>query len=148
MDQYLRLTYDILCVHIFGYKPWHSYFMLLQLIIGKKKMVIRKSSNGCCLQLQYNVLHNWLFFNSIAVKFPYLVQKKLKPGQEIRRVTQLEWKTIESDLTKPFVASGLQFVPLPVSFIFFLLFFVWVEYCFMWRYFLCLICIFNFFCSF
>ncbi|KAL1560473.1 putative hydrolase isoform X2 [Salvia divinorum] len=51
---------------------------------------------------------------SIAVKFPYLVQKKLKPGQEVRRVTQLNWKTIESDLTKPFMASGLQFVPLPV----------------------------------
>ncbi|KAG6419354.1 hypothetical protein SASPL_121574 [Salvia splendens] len=51
---------------------------------------------------------------SIAVKFPYLVQKKLKPGQEVRRVTQLDWKYIESDLTKPFIASGLQFVPLPV----------------------------------
>lgn len=50
------------------------------------------------------------------MKFPYLVQKKLKPGQEIRRVAQLEWKNVESDLKKPFVASGLQFVPLPVSF--------------------------------
>ncbi|KAL0398300.1 UNVERIFIED_CONTAM: putative hydrolase [Sesamum radiatum] len=51
---------------------------------------------------------------SIAVKFPYLVQKNLKPGQEIRRVAQLDWKTIENDCTKPFVASGLEFVPLPV----------------------------------
>ncbi|XP_020554098.1 putative hydrolase C777.06c [Sesamum indicum] len=51
---------------------------------------------------------------SIAVKFPYLVQKNLKPGQEIRRVAQLDWKIIESDCTKPFVASGLEFVPLPV----------------------------------
>ena len=66
------------------------------------------------------MLHNLLFFNSIAVKFPYLVQKKLKPGQEVRRVTQLDWKNIESDLTKPFMASGLQFVPLPVSYILFL----------------------------
>ncbi|KAK6143906.1 hypothetical protein DH2020_024254 [Rehmannia glutinosa] len=31
------------------------------------------------------------------VKFPYLVQKKLKPGQEIRRVAQLDWKIIEND---------------------------------------------------
>ncbi|KAL3616864.1 hypothetical protein CASFOL_039258 [Castilleja foliolosa] len=51
---------------------------------------------------------------SIAVKFPYLVQKKLKPGQEVRRVAQLDWKIIENDCTKPFVASELQFFPLPV----------------------------------
>ncbi|XP_042483585.1 putative hydrolase C777.06c [Macadamia integrifolia] len=52
--------------------------------------------------------------DSIAVKFPYLVQKKLKEGQEIRRVAQLDWKVIDGDCDKPFVASGLQFVPLPV----------------------------------
>ncbi|KAL7129629.1 hypothetical protein ABFS83_13G081200 [Erythranthe nasuta] len=51
---------------------------------------------------------------SIAVKFPYLVQKKLKPGQEIRRVAQLDWKIIENDCNKPFVVSGLRIVPLPV----------------------------------
>ncbi|KAL3833671.1 hypothetical protein ACJIZ3_008407 [Penstemon smallii] len=51
---------------------------------------------------------------SIAVKFPYLVQKKVKLGQEIRRVAQLEWKIIESDISKSFVASGLKFIPLPV----------------------------------
>lgn len=55
--------------------------------------------------------------NSIAVKFPYLTQKKLKPGQEIRRVAQLDWKIIENDCRKPFVVSGLQFAPLPVSFV-------------------------------
>ncbi|KAL6206892.1 hypothetical protein ACLB2K_024138 [Fragaria x ananassa] len=51
---------------------------------------------------------------SIAVKFPYLVQKKLKEGQEVRRVTQLDWRIIEGRCETPFVASGLQFVPLPV----------------------------------
>ncbi|GKU92636.1 hypothetical protein SLEP1_g6343 [Rubroshorea leprosula] len=51
---------------------------------------------------------------SIAVKFPYLVQKKLKEGQEVRRVAQLDWKIIEEQCDKPFVASGLRFVPLPV----------------------------------
>ncbi|KAL9269821.1 putative hydrolase [Drosera capensis] len=51
---------------------------------------------------------------SIAEKFPYLVQRKLQEGQEIRRVAQLDWKIIESDCTKPFLASGLQFIPLPV----------------------------------
>lgn len=52
---------------------------------------------------------------SIAVKFPYLVKKKLKEGQEVRRVAQLDWRIIEECCEKPFVASGLQFVPLPVS---------------------------------
>lgn len=51
------------------------------------------------------------------MKFPYLVQKKLKAGQEVRRVAQLDWQIIENDCTKPFIASGLEFVPLPVSFI-------------------------------
>lgn len=51
------------------------------------------------------------------MKFPYLVQKKLKAGQEVRRVTQLDWQIIENDCTKPFVASGLEFIPLPVSFL-------------------------------
>ncbi|KAL3576379.1 hypothetical protein D5086_021662 [Populus alba] len=52
--------------------------------------------------------------DSIAEKFPYLVQKQLKPGQEIRRVAQLDWHIIEEDHQRPFVASGIQFVPLPV----------------------------------
>ncbi|VAI12749.1 unnamed protein product [Triticum turgidum subsp. durum] len=52
--------------------------------------------------------------DSISQKFPYLVKKKLKGGEEVRRVAQLDWRIIESDLQKPFTASGLQFVPLPV----------------------------------
>ncbi|KAG8092883.1 hypothetical protein GUJ93_ZPchr0012g20086 [Zizania palustris] len=52
--------------------------------------------------------------DSIAQKFPYLVRKKLKEGEEIRRVAQLDWRIIESDLHKPFTTSGLEFVPLPV----------------------------------
>ncbi|KAL3576382.1 hypothetical protein D5086_021665 [Populus alba] len=52
--------------------------------------------------------------DSIAEKFPYLVQKQLKPGQQIRRVAQLDWHIIEEDHQRPFVASGIQFVPLPV----------------------------------
>ncbi|CAK9151967.1 unnamed protein product [Ilex paraguariensis] len=51
---------------------------------------------------------------SISVKFPYLLRKKLKEGQEVRRVAQLDWKIIENDCEKPFVASGLKLIPLPV----------------------------------
>ncbi|KAH7545186.1 hypothetical protein FEM48_Zijuj01G0067000 [Ziziphus jujuba var. spinosa] len=50
---------------------------------------------------------------SLAVKFPYLVQKKMKEGQEVRRVAQLDWRIIEESYEKPFVASGIKFVPLP-----------------------------------
>ncbi|XP_059665880.1 putative hydrolase C777.06c [Cornus florida] len=52
--------------------------------------------------------------DSITAKFPYLVQKKLKAGQEVRRVAQLDWTIIENDCEKPFVASGLELIPLPV----------------------------------
>ncbi|XP_021647662.2 putative hydrolase C777.06c isoform X2 [Hevea brasiliensis] len=52
--------------------------------------------------------------DSIALKFPYLIKKKLREHTEIRRVAQLDWKIIEEDCRRPFVASGIQFVPLPV----------------------------------
>ncbi|KAF3323093.1 hydrolase [Carex littledalei] len=52
--------------------------------------------------------------DSIAMKFPYLATKNLKEGQEVRRVAQLDWRIIESNLEKPFLCSGLEFVPLPV----------------------------------
>jgi hypothetical protein len=43
-----------------------------------------------------------------------LVKKKLKEGEEARRVVQLDWRIIDSDIQKPFTTSGLEFVPLPV----------------------------------
>lgn len=52
--------------------------------------------------------------NSVSEKFPYLVSRKLKEGAEIRRVAQLDYKIIEDSTDKPFIASGLHFVPLPV----------------------------------
>ncbi|CAH9104211.1 unnamed protein product [Cuscuta epithymum] len=57
---------------------------------------------------------NQYAMDSLAVKFPYLAQKKLKDGQVVRRVAQLDWRIIENDPKKPFVASGLDFIPLPV----------------------------------
>ncbi|KAL2341086.1 hypothetical protein Fmac_009026 [Flemingia macrophylla] len=52
--------------------------------------------------------------DSIAEKFPYLVRKKRKEGEEIRRVAQIEWNIIADDCNQPFFASGLKFTPLPV----------------------------------
>lgn len=68
---------------------------------------------SCDLICNFLKLAVWI---SISVKFPYLVQKKLKEGQEVRRVAQLDWQIIEDHYEKPFVASGLRFTPLPVSF--------------------------------
>ncbi|KAI5078792.1 hypothetical protein GOP47_0006463 [Adiantum capillus-veneris] len=51
---------------------------------------------------------------SVAAKFPYLMQKILKEGQEIRRVAQLDWKIIDDKLGASFDAAGLTFSPLPV----------------------------------
>ncbi|KAL1366594.1 putative hydrolase C777.06c isoform X2 [Arachis ipaensis] len=51
---------------------------------------------------------------SLETKFPYLVNKKLKEGQEIRRVAQFSWNIIAEDCNQPFFASGLKLTPLPV----------------------------------
>ncbi|XP_061338490.1 putative hydrolase C777.06c isoform X2 [Gastrolobium bilobum] len=52
--------------------------------------------------------------DSMEKKFPYLVQKKHKEGQEIRRVAQFCWNVIADDCNQPFFASGLKLIPLPV----------------------------------
>ncbi|XP_052179566.1 putative hydrolase C777.06c [Diospyros lotus] len=52
--------------------------------------------------------------DSVGAKFPYLLKKKDQEGRFARRVAQLDWKIIENDCKKPFVASGLELVPLPV----------------------------------
>ncbi|XP_062215149.1 putative hydrolase C777.06c [Phragmites australis] len=52
--------------------------------------------------------------DSVAARFPYLVKKKLGEGDDFARATQLDWRIIEGDIDKPFVSSGLEFVPLPV----------------------------------
>uniref|UniRef100_A0ACD5WBN4 Uncharacterized protein n=1 Tax=Avena sativa TaxID=4498 RepID=A0ACD5WBN4_AVESA len=52
--------------------------------------------------------------DSVGGKFPYLVKQKMGEGNEVTRVAQLDWTIIESDVDKPFVSSGLEFVPLPV----------------------------------
>lgn len=57
----------------------------------------------------------FVLFDSIAVKFPQLMTKKPKEGQDARWVAQLDWKIVEGNCEKPSVASGLQFIPLPVS---------------------------------
>ncbi|RZB96138.1 putative hydrolase [Glycine soja] len=52
--------------------------------------------------------------DSVEKRFPYLVQKKHKEGQEMRRVALLCWNIIADDCNRPFFASGLKLIPLPV----------------------------------
>lgn len=55
---------------------------------------------------------------SVVSKFPYLVSKKRKEGEELRRVAQFDWRiierSIERSLDSSFEAAGLTFTPLPV----------------------------------
>ncbi|RCV33558.1 hypothetical protein SETIT_7G092100v2 [Setaria italica] len=52
--------------------------------------------------------------DSITRRFPYLVEQKPEDGDEDAQAAKIDWKIIEEDVEKPFVASGLEFVPLPV----------------------------------
>jgi len=53
-------------------------------------------------------------FYSVAARFPNLVKQKLQEGDDFARPAQLDWTIIEGDVDKPFVASELEFWPLPV----------------------------------
>jgi len=43
------------------------------------------------------------------------MEQKPEDGDEDAQATKIDWKIIEDDVDKPFVASGLEFVPLPVT---------------------------------
>jgi hypothetical protein len=50
----------------------------------------------------------------VAARFSNLVEQKLQGIDDFARPAQLHWTIIEGDVDKPFVASELQFWPLPV----------------------------------
>ncbi|XP_025791583.1 putative hydrolase C777.06c [Panicum hallii] len=52
--------------------------------------------------------------DSVAARFPNLVKQNLQEGDDFTRPSQLNWMIIEGDVEKPFVASELEFLPLPV----------------------------------
>ncbi|XP_074560074.1 putative hydrolase C777.06c isoform X1 [Curcuma longa] len=52
--------------------------------------------------------------DSVTKRFPYLAKRNLKEGHVFRFTSQLDWKIIDDDIEKPFIASGLKFIPLPV----------------------------------
>uniref|UniRef100_A0A453SD93 Metallo-beta-lactamase domain-containing protein n=1 Tax=Aegilops tauschii subsp. strangulata TaxID=200361 RepID=A0A453SD93_AEGTS len=52
--------------------------------------------------------------DSIARRFPYLVEQRPEDGDEDAQAAKIDWKIVQDDVEKPFVASALEFVPLPV----------------------------------
>lgn len=43
------------------------------------------------------------------------MEQKPEDGDKDAQAAKIDWKIIEDDVDKPFVASGLEFVPLPVT---------------------------------
>jgi hypothetical protein len=43
------------------------------------------------------------------------MEQKPEDGDEDAQAAKIDWRIIEDDVDKPFVASGLEFVPLPVT---------------------------------
>ncbi|KAM3277858.1 hypothetical protein ACQJBY_045631 [Aegilops geniculata] len=73
--------------------------------------VVQSSNHRNDVDDQVPVFLTRFTMDSVAARFPYLVKRELGEGDEIAR---LEWTIIGSDVDKPFVSSGLEFVPLPV----------------------------------
>jgi hypothetical protein len=70
---------------------------------------------------QILITENFLvFWISVEIRFPYLVQKNLKEEKELHQVAQLDWKIIENNCERPFNVADLKFTPLPVGLHFFI----------------------------
>nr|CAB3498675.1 unnamed protein product [Digitaria exilis] len=54
-------------------------------------------------------------FYSVAARFPNLVKQSLQEYDDFAKPSQLDWTIIEDDVDKPFIASELEFSPLPVG---------------------------------
>ncbi|XP_062184366.1 putative hydrolase C777.06c [Phragmites australis] len=83
-------------------------------ILGLDDIWVVQPSNGENDADQIPIFLTQFTMDSIAARFPYLVERKQEDGDEDARGALLDWKIIEDDVNKPFTSSGLQFVPLPV----------------------------------
>ncbi|KAK3142676.1 hypothetical protein QOZ80_4BG0349830 [Eleusine coracana subsp. coracana] len=83
-------------------------------VLGLDDVWVVQPSNGRNGFEQIPIFLTQFTMDSIASRFPYLLSQKPEDGDEVAQAAQLEWKIIEGDVDKPFIASGLEFVPLPV----------------------------------
>ncbi|TVU14630.1 hypothetical protein EJB05_38107, partial [Eragrostis curvula] len=83
-------------------------------VLGLDDIWVVQPSNGRNGFERIPIFLTQFTMDSIAPRFHYLLNQKPEDGDEVARTAQLEWNIIEGDIDKPFVTSGLEFVPLPV----------------------------------
>ncbi|GJN03017.1 hypothetical protein PR202_ga20414 [Eleusine coracana subsp. coracana] len=83
-------------------------------VLGLDDVWVVQPSNGRNGFEKIPIFLTQFTMDSIAPRFPYLLSQKPEDGDEVAQGAQLEWKIIEGDVDKPFAASGLEFVPLPI----------------------------------
>ncbi|CAL5067625.1 unnamed protein product [Urochloa decumbens] len=83
-------------------------------VLGLDEVWVVQPRNGGNDTEQIPIFLTQFTMDSIARRFPYLLEQKPEDGDEDAQAAKINWKIIEEDVQKPFVASGLEFVPLPV----------------------------------
>ncbi|CAL5017112.1 unnamed protein product [Urochloa decumbens] len=83
-------------------------------VLGLDEVWVVQPRNGRNDTEQIPIFLTQFTMDSIARRFPYLLEQKPEDGDEDAQAAKIDWKIIEEDVQKPFVASGLEFVPLPV----------------------------------
>ncbi|XP_044974035.1 putative hydrolase C777.06c [Hordeum vulgare subsp. vulgare] len=83
-------------------------------VLGLDEVWVVQRRNGRNDVEQIPIFLMQFMMDSIARRFPYLVEQKPEDANEDAQATKIDLKIIEEDVDKPFVASGLEFVTLPV----------------------------------
>ncbi|PWZ39997.1 putative hydrolase C777.06c, partial [Zea mays] len=83
-------------------------------VLGLDEVWVVQPRNGRNDIEQIPIFLTQFTMDSIARRFPYLMEQKPEDGDEDAQAAKIDWKIIEDDVDKSFVASGLEFVPLPV----------------------------------
>ncbi|OQU81529.1 hypothetical protein SORBI_3006G072201 [Sorghum bicolor] len=83
-------------------------------VLGLDEVWVVQPRNGRNDIEQIPIFLTQFTMDSISRRFPYLIEQKPEDGDEDAQAAKIDWKIIEDDVDKPFVASGLEFMPLPV----------------------------------
>nr|CAB3486996.1 unnamed protein product [Digitaria exilis] len=84
-------------------------------VLGLDEVWVVQPSNGGNGIKHIPIFLTEFTMDSVVRRFPYLVQQRPEDGDQDAQAAKIDWKIIEEDVDKPFVASGLEFVPLPVT---------------------------------